>query len=84
MSIKLTAQQKSKPIYTEQDAMRTAWPSAWDIIHPIHMWANKICRKKDYAWIYGASRKCCLNVTGHFIINEAQYHSFVPNWLGNA
>jgi DNA repair protein RadC len=51
MSIKLTAQQKSKPIYTSQDAMHTAWPAVWDIIHPIYMRENKMRRQKEYFWL---------------------------------
>ena len=54
MSIKLTAQQKSKPIYTSQDV--------WDIIHPIHMRENKMRRQKEYFWIIGVDRERYLQV----------------------
>jgi DNA repair protein RadC len=49
MSIKLTAQQKSKPIYTAQDV--------WDIIHPIHMRENRQRRKKEYFWAFGIDKE---------------------------
>jgi DNA repair protein RadC len=49
MGIKLTAEQKSKPIYTSQDV--------WDIIHPIHMRENKMRRKKEYFWAFGIDRE---------------------------
>jgi DNA repair protein RadC len=49
MSIKLTAQQKSKPIYTAQDV--------WSIIHPIHMRENKQRRKKEYFWAFGIDKE---------------------------
>jgi DNA repair protein RadC len=54
MSIKLTAQQKSKPIYTSQDV--------WDIIHPIHMRENKMRRQKEYFWLLGIDRERYLQV----------------------
>jgi DNA repair protein RadC len=61
MSIKLTAQQKSKPIYTS-DAMHTAWPAVWDIIHPIHMRENKMRRQREYFWLLGIDRERYLQV----------------------
>ena len=54
MSIKLTAQQKSKPIYTSQDV--------WDIIHPIHMRENKMRRLREYFWIFAIDRERYLQV----------------------
>ena len=54
MSIKLTAQQKSKPIYTAADV--------WSIIHPIHMRETKIRRQKEYFWILGIDRERLLKV----------------------
>ena len=54
MSIKLTAQQKSKPIYTAQDV--------WDIIHPIHMRENKMRRQKEYFWLLGIDRERYLQI----------------------
>jgi DNA repair protein RadC len=62
MSIKLTAQQKSKPIYTAQDAMHTAWPAAWDIIHPIHMRENRQRRLREYFWVFAIDRERYLQV----------------------
>jgi DNA repair protein RadC len=49
MSIKLTAQQKSQPIYTSQDV--------WDIIQPIHMRENRQRRKKEYFWAFGIDKE---------------------------
>jgi DNA repair protein RadC len=49
MSIKLSAQQKAKPIYTAQDV--------WSIIHPIHMRENKQRRKKEYFWTFGIDKE---------------------------
>jgi DNA repair protein RadC len=54
MSIKLTAQQKSKPIYTAKDV--------WDIIHPIHMRENKMRRQREYFWLLGIDRERYLQV----------------------
>jgi DNA repair protein RadC len=45
MSIKLTAQQKSKPIYTAQDI--------YSIIQPILLRENKMRRKLEYFWVLG-------------------------------
>jgi DNA repair protein RadC len=54
MSIKLTAQQKSKPIYTAQDV--------WDIIHPIHMRENRQRRLREYFWVFAIDRERYLQV----------------------
>ena len=54
MSIKLTAQQKSKPIYTAADV--------WSIIHPIHMRETKMRRQKEYFWIIGVDRERYIKV----------------------
>jgi DNA repair protein RadC len=54
MSIKLTAQQKAKPIYTAQDV--------WSIIHPIHMRENKMRRQREYFWILAVDRERYLRV----------------------
>ena len=54
MSIKLTAQQKSKPIYTAQDV--------WSIIHPIHMRENKQRRLREYFWVFAIDRERYLQV----------------------
>jgi DNA repair protein RadC len=54
MSIKLTAQQKSQPIYTAQDV--------WSIIHPIHMRENKMRRQREYFWILAVDRERYLRV----------------------
>jgi DNA repair protein RadC len=54
MAIKLTAQQKSKPIYTSQDV--------WDIIHPIHMRENRQRRLREYFWVFAIDRERYLQV----------------------
>jgi DNA repair protein RadC len=54
MSIKLSASQKNKPIYTAQDV--------WNIIHPIHMRENKMRRQREYFWILGIDRERYLKV----------------------
>jgi DNA repair protein RadC len=54
MAIKLSASQKSKPIYTSADV--------WSIIHPIHMRENRMRRQKEYFWIIGIDRERLLKV----------------------
>jgi DNA repair protein RadC len=45
MNVKLSASQKSKPIYTAQDV--------WNIIHPVHLRENRMRRQHEYFWILG-------------------------------
>jgi DNA repair protein RadC len=49
MSIKLSATQKTKPIYTAADV--------WSIIHPIHIRENKMRRQREYFWILAIDRE---------------------------
>ncbi len=86
MNVKLTAQQKSKPIYTATDhaSAPPCWaglaPDVYGIMQPILLRENKQRRKQEYCWV-SASPSCLLDRQAFSIAiqKNADFVIFVHN-----
>ncbi len=84
MNVKLTAQQKSKPIYTATDHASRLACGVYSIMQPILLRENKQRRKQEYFWV--RSLPSCLWQAGYCSASmgiddgEAAIKLLLKNW----